>query len=345
MPDEPSVPEIEGVQRYQLFQLLRLLEAHYAGSPLLGDRGPAREERIRLRPSTSLGFAATEVVAMAEQFQSHMPRRALITTNLPGVYGAGTPLPLSYAHQVLLEEEDYPQLRQFLDLFHHRVLSLWYRARKRHRHEQSFRPEGSDPLSIALLDLIGVPKGATAELLGTDPVRLLRYMGLFLVRTRPVRGLEVLLNEELGLDVSIEQCPTRWVTLGRDQWCRLSTDPQHRGALGRDIVIGSRRQDRMGELRLNLGPVSYATLLDLWPGAMLYRRLVALARFYLRQPLDLRLHVRVPASEMGRTQIGGTRPSRLGRPACAGQPKQDPVSFVIPVTLVMPPPGPPAKEV
>ena len=314
--------------RYQLFQLLRILEAKTPAAPRLGERGPARAERIRLRPSTSLGFPCAETVDVAEHIDPQGQPRTVVTANITGLYGVGSPLPRSYAHQILLQEDDQPQQRDFLDLLHHRLLSIWYRSWRQHRYEHSFCPDGTDPLSRALLDFIGVPPAATADELGIEPVRLLRYLGLFVGHTRPASGLETLLGEELALPLVVEAAPLRWVALPKEQWPRLSA--RSRSALGRDVVIGTRHRDRMTSLRLHIGPVNYATLLALWPGAALHRRLLALARFYLRQPLDLELHVQVPAAELARTQLGGRQPSPLGRPSCAGPPSRDPVVFVIP---------------
>ena len=308
-----ALPLDEPLHRYQLYQLLRLLESQLPESPALGGRGPAGKERIRLRPSTSLGFPASEVVAVTTQTQPDGSERTTVTTNLPGLYGVGSPLPRSYAHQILLEEDDQPQTREFLDLLHHRLFSLGYRTWKHFRYDQSYQAGARDPLSRALLDMIGVAPEATAADLGTEPAALLRYLGLLLHRTRPLAGLQTLLTQELGLPLRLEQNPPRRLTLPREQWFRLSTAPQTGGCLGRDVVVGGLRIDRLTQLRLHLGPVSYATLREVLPQGALHGRLIALCRFYLRQPLDLSLHISVPAAEIARTQLGCKRPgSGLG---------------------------------
>jgi type VI secretion system protein ImpH len=329
-PSRPPPPALEA-RRYQLFQLLRILESRMAAAPRLGERGPARDEPIRLRPSTSLGFPCAETVAISEQPGPGGKSRTVVTANIAGLYGVGSPLPRSYGHQILLQEDDRPQQRDFLDLLHHRLLSLWYRAWRQRRYEQSFQGDGRDPLSRALLDFLGISPSATKEDLGTEPVRLLRYLGLLIAHTRPAAGLQTLLQEELAIPLRIQAAPVRRVCLPKDQWPRLSAS--YRNALGRDLVVGTRHLDRMTSLRLHIGPVSYPVLLDLWTGAPLHRRLVALSRFYLRQPLDLELHVQVPASEMARARLGGPEPCLLGRPACAGPPARDSVVFVISAPL------------
>lgn len=323
----------EPLHRYQLFQALRLLESALGGGPAIGERGPAPQERLRLRPSTSLGFPTSEVVEVTTTQQPDGTQRATVTTNLPGLYGVGSPLPRSYGHQILLEEDEQPQTRQFLDLVHHRLHSLWYRTWKRFRYEQSYQLGGRDLLSRALLDLIGLSPDTTAHDVGTEPTALLRYLGLLLQRTRPVAGLQILLTQELGLPLTIEQNPARTITLPREQWFRMSTDPQRGGCLGRDVVIGGLRTDRLTQLRLHIGPVSSAILRELMPQGSLLARVIALSRFYLRQPLDLSLHISVPAAQVARTQLGGKSPGGLGLPSSVGSPAQDPVIFAVNVSM------------
>lgn len=318
------------VAGYQLFQLLRLLEAQSPQSVPIGESGPASEEAVRLRPSVELSFPAAESVAAESAVSPSGAPRTIVTANISGLYGVGSPLPRSYAHQVLLQEDTEPQQRDFLDIIHHRVLSLWYRAFRRQHYEQSFLADGSDQLSQALLDWIGVPKGATEDELGTAPLRLLRYLGLLCFRTRTSAGLETILCEELQQPIRVETTPLQLVRLPKSQWPTLSQSPRERAALGRDLVIGSRHLDRQSSLTLHIGPVSYQTLLQFWPGASLHKRLHALSAFYLRQPLTLKLCVSVPKSELARQQLGRGPGGILGRPASMGEPQQDPVVFVIP---------------
>lgn len=329
-----KAPLLEPASRYQFFQAVRLLESALSDGPALGERGPYEKERLRLRPSTSLGFPTSEVVDITTHTEQDGTPRAVVTTNLPGLYGAGSPLPRSYAHQILLEEEEQPQVRALLDLLHHRLLSLWYRSWKHFRYEQAYQEGGRDLLSLALLDLIGISPATPSEEIGTEPVRLLRYLGLLLLRTRPVRGLEILLRDELELPITLEEAPVRELVLPQEQWFRLSAQPQSGdGCLGQDIVIGARRIDRQSQLRIKIGPVSDSTLRMLLPGGSLNKRLIALCRFYLRQPLDLSLHILVPAHEVARVRIGGAAPSQLGGPMVLGQPRQDPIVFAVDASL------------
>lgn len=320
--------------RYQVFQALHILEARLGAEHRLGTRGAATSERIRLRPSTSLGFPIGELVDVETRPRADGTLDAEVTTNLAGLYGVGSSLPRWIPHEILLGDDEKPQFRSFFDHFvHHRLLSLWYRTYWQSHYENSFRPDGSDLLSQALLDWLGLPPDATADSLGVEPVVLLRYLGLLVRRTRPMAGLEILLQDLLGLPLHIEQLPPRWVELPRAQWCRLGAAPGQRLALGRDVVIGARRFERLGSLRLHIGPVDLPTLRALWPGGALLARLMRICRFYLRPVLDLSLHVRVPRSEIPAVRLNGASPSRIGEPQTLGSAAADPIVFFVETSL------------
>lgn len=309
---------------YHFFQLVRLLEQrlqdqHPEYEPL-GQGKEARREGVRLRPSLDLGFPAADV-AGAELYEE--AGRAEVETTFLGLYGVNSPLPRWYTQQLLWDAEEVPQQRAFLDIFHHRVLSLLYRVWRQHRYEHAYAPGAQDRLSRALLDLVALRPEDTAADLGLEPARALRYLGLLQLRQRPAEGLRALLEEELGLHglLRIEPFPVRWVNLEWEDLYRLGSLG---GQLGRDVFVGRRRLDRMGLLELHVGPVTqgvvaaeagprllrYEEAERLMPGGADHGRLLRLLRLYLRRPLDLRLvaHVPLPGVPMMRLSRG----ARLG---------------------------------
>ena len=54
----------QGARRYSFFKLVYMLERMYAGSPAVGQLGPASEERIRLRPDVGMTFHSSDVMAL-----------------------------------------------------------------------------------------------------------------------------------------------------------------------------------------------------------------------------------------------------------------------------------------
>lgn len=319
----------EEAHRYDFFQAVRLLERRFPGTPRLGLKGPAGRERIRLRPSTSLSFPTSEVESVEWQDTgTYQDPRVNLTTNFLGLTGQGTPLPLTYAQEILWEEDDKPHMRAFVDMFHHRLLSLLYRSWLLFRHEYAFDEGGQDRLSRALLDLVGLSPESNPAALGIAPPRIMRYLGLFLMPDRPAGGLESFLSEELGVAVKVIPLTIRWLAMPADQVFKMDPSQRKRGFLGQDIVIGTRMADRCGHITLEIGPVPYERMLQFRPGEPEHRRLLALTRLFVRQPLDLELRVLFPAKGIPPVTLGGPNAAQLGRTTHMGTPPTDPMVVV-----------------
>lgn len=316
----------EEAHRYDFYQALRLLERYFPNAPKLGGRGPAGKERIRLRPSTSLSFPTSEVESVSwQETGTYTEPRVELTTHFLGLVGSGTPLPLTYAQEIMWEEDDLPHMRAFLDMFHHRLLSLLYKSWVLYRHEYAFESGGTDRLTRALLDLVGLSPEMSAESLGLEPARVIKYLGMFLMPDRPTGALEVFLTEELETQVRVIPLTARWIAMPGDQVFRMNPNQRKKGFLGVDIVIGTRMVDRTGHITLEIGPVSYQRMNDFRPGQPEHRRLLALCRLFVRQPLDLELRVLVPAGDIPPMRLGGSNPGRLGQTTHMGTPTSDPM--------------------
>lgn len=321
--DDQSQPLLETeAHRYDFFQVVRLIERRFPKATRLGTRGPASRERVRLRPSTDMTFPTSEVQSVEWlETGKYSDPRVEIVTNFLGLVGQSTPLPLTYAQEVMWDEEDQPHMRAFLDMFHHRLLSLLYRSWQTYRHQYAFEEGGRDRLTRALLDLVGVSPEQDEEELGLPPERIVRYLGMFLMPDRPTTALGRFLSEELGVDIRVIPLTQRWIPMPSDQVFTMDPNQRKKGFLGVDIVIGTRMVDRTGHITLEIGPVGYEKLSQYRPGEQEHRRLLALTRLFVRQPLDLELRVLVPTDQVPVLRLGGPNPPKLGQTTQLGAPE------------------------
>ena len=312
-------------RRFPFFQALRLLEAARPDAAPIGGAGPAQREAIRLRPAADCAFPASDVVDIREVeggMAASGPRLQL-TTSFLGLYGADSPLP-AYFTEAVLWQNDESARREFLDVFHHRLLSLFYRAWLKYRYALRFRTGGMDELSPLLLGLVGVATEGCGAVVGMEPVHLLHYAGLLGSESHSARGLECLLSDELGgVAVRVEECVARWVTIAPEQLSRLGTATAR---LGDTAVIGRRVFDRAGKFALRIGPVSFALFEALLPGGQALRACLALIHFYLRDPLACDMHVQLHRAEVPTLRLGAADPApRLGWTTWLGTCAEDPV--------------------
>src|SRR5690606_3421155 len=112
-------------ERYGFFAAVRLIDALHADDPRLGEAARPPEESVRLGQTPTLKFATSTIDAFEAGDGS---RPARLSSYFFGLFGPNGPLPLhltEYAHSRELNFDD-PTFRRFADVFHHRLLPLFY---------------------------------------------------------------------------------------------------------------------------------------------------------------------------------------------------------------------------
>ena len=110
--------------RFNFFQAVRLLQQTTPGCAPVGYQGPVDQEAIRFRPVLDMAFAASDVAKITKSDGPDGRPRYDIATTFMSVYGAVSPLP-TYFTEDLLNQDDESLQQEFLDLFHHRAISLY----------------------------------------------------------------------------------------------------------------------------------------------------------------------------------------------------------------------------
>jgi type VI secretion system protein ImpH len=307
---------------FSFFQLVQLLQ-RYTGGPRLGSAGPASEENLRLRPALSLVFPAADVqsVEVIEE-TSASRRRYRVTTSFMGLYSSDSPLPTFYAEDLIRKETNQIAVREFVDMFHHRALSLLYRTWEKYRYSIQFQRHGSDEVSRRLFSMIGLGTNPLVKSTGLPSVRLLRYAGLITHRPHSAAALSGILKDYFGLpDVKVDQCVEQWVPIDPSQQNRLGNQCC---SLGRDLTVGSRVRDRSSKFRISIGPVGFNDYLRFIPVSKDYAAMVNLIRFYQTDRLDFDIKVRLRSEESPPLCLSSANPQRLGWTSCLPHPSRDP---------------------
>lgn len=310
-PDHPLVRWVLRAPRdFDLFQLLQIVERTNPGAAPIGDVGPARNEPVRLRPWMSLSFPPGDIDSATWREDATSPHgRLLITTTFLGLYGCDSPLPPHYTESLISDTDDDRRVRDFLDLFHHRLQSLLFRVWMKYRYHVVFHPQGRDPVSLIVRGLLGIGTPHLDEQIRGNPVQLFRYTGLMVQRPRSAGGLAGILRDHFGgLPVSVEQCVGKWIAIDRSQQNRLG---MANCALGESLLLGERIYDVTGKFRVKIGPVDRETFFRFLPGEPATAALAEIARFYCTDPLDFDTEVTLRGEEVPELPLG--EHGKLGR--------------------------------
>lgn len=300
----------EAPHRFDFFQALRRLEASHPDKPRLGTGKRPADEPVRLGQEPSLAFAPS---TLARCYQPAADQRPRLNVFFFGLFGPNGPLPLhltEYARDRLHNYDDSTFAR-FADLFHHRLLALFYRAWSSNQPAVSYdRPE-QDQFADYLGAVFGLGSPALRHRDAAPDLAKLYYAGLLAGPTHHADGLRAMLADYFGLPVTIEQFVGHWLNLSEDNMTRLGESPAT-SALGVTAVIGSRVWDCQHKFRIVVGPLHYVDYQRMLPGGDSLARLVALVRNYIDDGLswDLQLILKkedVPALQLGQAgQLGWT---------------------------------------
>lgn len=320
------------------FPLVAFLERLTSDAARVGELGPVTEERIRFRHDPSLGFSSSDVSAVVLRQVPVRPddtftRRPLfeVSTTFLGLTGSASPLPLYMAEEVAQEDPDNAVQREFLDLFHHRLLSLLYRIESRYRVTRELTASCTDQWSRRLLALAGFDTYDRAWPGILPPWRLLRIASLLISRIRTAEKLEIALQEVLaeeleGARVTVRQFVGRWVDI--DARAQLGAV---NNLLGRNMLLGGRAFDRMGRFQVEIGPLSPRAWRRLLADGDLYPLAREIVSLFVRDPLEYTFELVLAeslsqtfslttgwASKLGRdTWLGTNRQNRLSVPGVA----------------------------
>ncbi len=295
--------------RFDFFQAVRLLERLEAEQgrscyPVGHDRLPA-QEAVRLPALPGLSFPAGEISQIRPrntQGNDNLPPEMIVT--FMGLTGPAGVLPQHYTTLLLqrLRSRD-TTLRDFLDLFNHRMLSLFYRAWEKYRFPLAYErsrldkggtinqetPADSDLFGQGLYALVGLGLPALRVQVAPGSEAFLYFAGLFAHQPRPAVCLENLLSEHFGVPVQVRQFEGQWLYLEEDDRTRLGAGGSPEGCntqLGADAVAGQRAWEVQSKLRLRMGPLTWAQFRDLLPTGASRPMLLHLARTYLGPDLD-----------------------------------------------------------
>lgn len=293
---------------FDFFQAMRRLECAYPSRPRIGTAKRPTDDPIRIGQQPSLAFAPSAIASYAPGAEGRPPRLAV---TFLGLLGPNGPLPLHLTEYARNRARLYgdPSLARFLDVFHHRMLGLFYRAWAQAQPAVHLDRPDSDRFSVWLGSTFGQGSPASRDRDGIPDGVKRRYAGRLACQARPAEGLEAVIAEFFELGASIEPYHGIWLDIPEGSRWELGA-PGDRGVLGESISIGARAWDRQQSFRITMGPLGLSDYERLLPGGEALSRLADLVRNYAGDELDFDVNLVLAAEAVPPFRLGG--PTRLG---------------------------------
>ena len=293
---------------FDFFLAVRLLESRRPDLPRVGFSISPAEDPVRFWQKPSLRFAPAALDSASLDGPDSVPRLAV---NFFGLFGPNAPLPphiTEYAWERELHHKD-TTLTAFFNLFHHRLISLFYRAWAASQKAVDLDRPADQRFATYLGSFFGVGMEALRNRDAVpDPAKLF-FAGRLSCQTRNAEGLEAILREYFHIPVEVRPFAGRWLHLPQDSVCRLGESEQS-GTLGINSIVGSRFWDCQLSFRLRFGPMSLAEYERMLPKGAAFERLKYWVLNYCGQHFFWDAQLVLRAEEVPPIRLGGS--TRLG---------------------------------
>lgn len=328
--DTPLVRTLyDEAYRFEFFQAVRLLERVQPGRDPVGRGGDPAREIVRFRTRVSLDFPASEIHelgwasspasypapvapaagAAATALAPAEDERPEMTVSFMGLTGPLGVLPHAYT-ELLIDRTRHRDtaLWEFLDLFNHRMISLFYRAWEKYRFPVAYERGEEDRFTGHLFGAVGFGTRGLRGRSAFEDQALIFYGGLVAQQPHASVALEGVLRDYFGVEARVEQCVGQWLALDEEGLTRLGAANSR---LGVDAVAGSRVWDAQAKFRVRFGPLAFDEFRDFLPVGSAFRPAAELARLLAGQEFDFDVQLTLRADEVPDCELAaepGRRP-------------------------------------
>lgn len=281
-----------------VFSLQKQLAQGKAQYRKVGHDSLPKNELVRFKAEQHLGFPGQPIKDVSENGTSKDVISVDMLVSFMGLTGSCGALPQHYSELVLerLKLKD-TGMKDFYDLFNHRLISLFYRAWEKYRFSvnyQNGQSHNPDSFTFAINKLAGNQKSS------------LLYAGILNKKIRSVDGLICILSHFTQSKVSVKQFKGQWQTLAANEQTRLAarTLPEGQFArLGVDASIGGRVWDINSGIEIFIKPQPESLLSNYNKRLEIVKEVKSLVSSYLGIGIKFKLFLEIKQGIMPIVQL------------------------------------------
>lgn len=264
-----------------------------------------QNELIRFKADQHLGFPGTSISKVEIKKEQKNTETAVdMHVSFMGLTGTSGVLPQHYTELVLerMKLKDFG-MREFFDLFNHRLISLYYRAWEKYRFPIGFEKstqQSSEPFTYVLNQLSG-NKGVIGNY----------YAGIYNQKNRTAAGLKQILSDFCQCDIEIEQFQGKWHIIKPSEQTQLGARNNPEGqyaCLGVDASIGSRVWDVNSSINVCIKVGKDRSINDYFLNGTIYKHVKQILKSYLGDTINSKIQLKVklgqaPIAQLSRQAI------------------------------------------
>ncbi|MEN6320475.1 MAG: type VI secretion system baseplate subunit TssG [Syntrophaceae bacterium] len=290
--------------RFPFFKLVDLLERLFRDKKQIGSTLIPSEEVARFSVKPGLAFPPSDVSKL-DHTDSENP--VSVEVAFMGLIGPSGVLPHTFNELAI--ERVYKKdgsLVAFLNMFHHRLVSLFYLGWKKHKLAVVYRPNVRDKISSCFINLAGLGTPGLLKKMDLREESIINFFSGFFSRTVPsVSSIESSVGYFTGEEVHVDQFIERLVPLGIDEQTRIGMANGH---LGTNTICGSFIWECQTKFRVNIGPMGCRKFLSFLTGRGMLKQLNSLIQYLSGIEYDFEIRLGLKREEVPICILGQVSP-------------------------------------
>lgn len=313
---ETSKDNTIDISQMQLFALMRYLHLAYDLKNNIGNEENLYEHPLRFGQDATLSFQEKQVHRV-----SQMPEKTKVQIRGFGMLGSNGVLPIHIteaSYEKKLHEKN-TAFNDFLDIFHHRLISLFYKAWLMSEPVIMLDNGNNKAFSNQIASFVGSAidqHDKDYEKLAYDQFY---YSSLLLNQHMPLDNLQEILNCYFKIPIKIKQNVGQWIN-SPEHSTIISHHSEHK--LGQGLLIGTRYYDITQTFRVVIGPIDIPTYLRFLKNGDLAQQLHTWIHRYIKYNYIFDVELIVDKNKVSPMVVNGL--SRLGQTSWIGKPKINP---------------------
>lgn len=255
--------------------------------------------QLRFTANPSLAFPETEIEKI-----SYSPGQKItdLQINFIGLIGAHGVLP-NHFNELVIQQLHHKEnaLKDFLDIFHHRIAMLFYQASKKYKICTSTSTKAHS-IETILYSLTGnYITDFTEQIVSSE--RLFYYTKFFFQKTRSAVCLSLFLSDFFEKSIKIKQFVKNKILFTAKNGTCLSKQYAH---LGLEAIVGKSTTDYQNKFRIVIESINYKEFKDFLPDGIPLKQLLELTRRYTGHVLKFDIQLILKKEEVPFLQLNKT---------------------------------------
>lgn len=322
--DHPLIEALYGEPfRFEFYQAVKLMEILFPDRLSPGEYSHPDKETLRFRANVSFEFPASEVFDLQKPEGDRPDAMDVSVMSLAGSLG---PLPIPYTNLILDRVRSKDEtLKDFLDIFNHRLISLLYRLRKTCRIGFRFESPEKSHFSKYLFAFMGMATDGLQNRVAFKDRSFLYYAGLISQQPHSMAALESIVSHYFNVPCKGIPLRGNWLPVASDQITRLGRTGRNR-RLGQTVLVGHRVWVQQDRFALRMGPMDVDLYLDLLPCGPGWNAFCRLVKFFAGDLMYFDATLMIKKEQVPAATLHRSNGSRLGWTSwlSSGKPRTEP---------------------